>query len=93
MKPKIRKERLVNSLELFLLKQKDAILQKGFRPIEETSKEAVFQNDDTTLTIIDTDPDSDLLFIGLSGRVNSISRVHHQDAHGTFERILHQFQS
>ena len=83
----------MNSLELFLLKQKDAILQKGFRPIEETSKEAVFQNDDTTLTIIDTDPDSDLLFIGLSGRVNSISRVHHQDAHRTFERILHQFHT
>ena len=90
MKPKIRKERLVNSLELFLLKQKDAILQKGFRLIEETSTEAVYQNDDNTLTIIDTDPDSDLLFIGLSGKINSVSRVHHQDAHGTFERILHQ---
>jgi hypothetical protein len=81
----------VNSLELFQLKYKDTILQKGFRLIEETSTEAVYQNDDNTLTIIDTDPDSDLLFIGLSGRVNSISRVHHQDAHGTFERILHQF--
>lgn len=91
MKSKIRKERLVTSLELFLLKQKDTILQKGFRLIEETSTKAVYQNDDNTLTIIDTDPDSDLLFIGLSGRVNSISRVHHQDAHGTFERILHQF--
>lgn len=91
MKSKIRKERLVTSLELFLLKQKDTILQKGFRLIEETSTEAVYQNDDNTLTIIDTDPDSYLLFIGLSGRVNSISRVHHQDAHGTFERILHQF--
>ena len=81
----------MTSLELFLLKQKDAILQKGFRLVEETPKEAVFQNDDTTLTIIDTDPNSDLLFIGLSGRINSISRVHHQDAHRTFERILHQF--
>ena len=81
----------MTSFELFLLKQKDAILQKGFRLIEETSKEAVFRNKDTTLTIIDTDPDSDLLFIGLSGRVNSISRVHHHVAHGTFERILHQF--
>lgn len=91
MKSKIRKEHLVNSLELFLSKYKDAILQKGFRLIEETSTEAVYQNEDTTLTIIDTDPDSDLLFIGLSGRINSISRVHHQDAHGTFERILHQF--
>lgn len=93
MKPKIRKEPLVTSLELFLLKQKDTILQKGFHLIEETPKETVFQNDDTTLTIIDTDPDSDLLFIGLSGRVNSISRVHHQDAHGTFERIMHQFHT
>lgn len=83
----------MNSLELFLLKQKDAILQKGFRLVEETPKEAVFQNDNTTLTIIDTDPNSDLLFIGLSGKINSVSRVHHQDAHGTFERILHQFQS
>lgn len=83
----------MTSLELFLLKQKDAILQKGFRLVEETSKEAVFQNDNTTLTIIDTDPNSDLLFIGLSGKINSVSRVHHQDAHGTFERILHQFQS
>lgn len=83
----------MNSLELFQLKYKDTILQKGFHLIEETSKEAVFQNDDTTLTIIDTDPDSDLLFIGLSGKINSVSRVHHQDAHGTFERILHQFQS
>lgn len=83
----------MNSLELFQQKYKDAILQKGFRLIEETSNEAVYQNDDNTLTIIDTDPDSDLLFIGLSGHVNSISRVHHQDAHGTFERILHQFQS
>lgn len=82
----------MNSLELFLLKQKDAILQKDFHLVEETSKEAVFQNDDTTLTIIDTDPDSDLLFIGLSGKINSVSRVHHQDTHGTFERILHQFQ-
>lgn len=81
----------MNSLELFQLKYKDTILQKGFRLIEETSTEAIYQNDDNTLTIIDTDPDSDLLFIGLSGRVNSISRVHHQDAHGTFERILHQF--
>ena len=81
----------MNSLELFQLKYKEAILQKGFCLIEETSKEAVYQNENTTLTIIDTDPDSDLLFIGLSGRVNSISRVHHQDAHGTFERILHQF--
>lgn len=81
----------MNSLELFQLKYKDTILQKGFRLTEETSTEAVYQNDDNTLTIIDTDPDSDLLFIGLSGRVNSISRVHHQDAHGTFERILHQF--
>ena len=81
----------MNSLELFQLKYKDTILQKGFRLIEETSTEAVYQNDDNTLTIIDTNPDSDLLFIGLSGRVNSISRVHHQDAHGTFERILHQF--
>ena len=90
MKPKLRKDQLVNSLELFQLKYKEAILQKGFRLIEETSNEAVYQNDDNTLTIIDTDPDSDLLFIGLSGRVNSISRVHHQDAHGTFERILHQ---
>lgn len=81
----------MNSLELFQLKYKDTILQKGFRLIEETSTEAVYQNDDNTLTIIDTDPDSDLLFIGLSGRINSISRVHHQDAHGTFERILHQF--
>ena len=80
----------MNSLELFQLKYKDTILQKGFRLIEETSTEAVYQNDDNTLTIIDTDPDSDLLFIGLSGRINSISRVHHQDAHGTFERILHQ---
>lgn len=80
----------MNSLELFLLKQKDAILQKGFHLLGETSKEAVYQNDDTTLTIIDTDPDSDLLFIGLSGKINSVSRVHHQDAHGTFERILHQ---
>lgn len=93
MKPKIRKEHLVNSLELFQLKYKDTILQKGFRLIEETSNEAVYQNDDNTLTIIDTDPDSDLLFIGLSGKINSVSRVHHQDAHGTFERILHQFQS
>ena len=93
MKPKIRKEPLVTSLELFLLKQKDTILQKGFHLVEETHKEAVFQNDDTTLTIIDTDPDSDLLFIGLSGRVNSISRVHHQDTHGTFERIMHQFHT
>lgn len=83
----------MNSLELFQQKYKDTILQKDFRLLEETSTEAVYQNDDTTLTIIDTDPDSDLLFIGLSGRVNSISRVHHQDAHGTFERILHQFQS
>lgn len=83
----------MNSLELFQLKYKDAILQKGFRLIEETSTEAVFQNDDTTLTIIDTDPDSDLLFIGLSGKINSVSRIHHQDAHGTFERILHQFDS
>lgn len=83
----------MNSLELFQLKYKDAILQKGFRLIEETSTEAVYQNDDNTLTIIDTDPDSDLLFIGLSGKINSVSRVHHQDAHGTFERILHQFQS
>ena len=90
MKPKIRKERLVNSLELFQLKYKEAILQKGFRLIEETSNEAVYQNDDNTLTIIDTDPHSDLLFIGLSGKINSVSRVHHQDAHGTFERILHQ---
>ena len=81
----------MNSLELFQLKYKDTILQKGFRLTEETSTEAVYQNDDNTLTIIDTDPDSDLLFIGLSGRVNSISRVHHQDTHGTFERILHQF--
>lgn len=81
----------MNSLELFQLKYKDAILQKGFRLIEETSTEAVYQNDDNTLTIIDTDPDSDLLFIGLSGKINSVSRVHHQDAHGTFERILHQF--
>lgn len=80
----------MNSLELFQLKYKEAILQKGFRLIEETSKEAVYQNNDNTLTIIDTDPNSDLLFIGLSGRINSISRVHHQDAHGTFERILHQ---
>lgn len=80
----------MNSLELFLLKQKDTILQKGFRLVEETPKEAVFQNDNTTLTIIDTDPNSDLLFIGLSGKINSVSRVHHQDAHGTFERILHQ---
>ena len=80
----------MNSLELFQLKYKEAILQKGFRLIEETSNEAVYQNDDNTLTIIDTDPDSDLLFIGLSGQINSISRVHHQDAHGTFERILHQ---
>ena len=80
----------MNSLELFQLKYKDAILQKGFRLIEETSTEAVYQNDDNTLTIIDTDPDSDLLFIGLSGKINSVSRVHHQDAHGTFERILHQ---
>lgn len=80
----------MDSLELFQLKYKDAILQKGFRLIEETSKEAVYQNNDNTLTIIDTDPNSDLLFIGLSGRINSISRVHHQDAHGTFERILHQ---
>lgn len=78
----------MNSLELFQLKYKDAILQKGFRLIEETSTEAVYQNDDNTLTIIDTDPDSDLLFIGLSGKINSVSRVHHQDAHGTFERIL-----
>lgn len=83
----------MNSLELFQLKYKDTILQKGFRLIEETSTEAVYQNDDNTLTIIDTDPDSDLLFIGLSGKINSVSRVHHQDAHGTFERILHQFQS
>ena len=83
----------MNSLELFLSKHKDSILQKGFHLIEETPKEAVFQNNDTTLIIIDTDPDSDLLFIGLSRRVNSISRVHHQDAHGTFERILHQFDS
>lgn len=83
----------MNSLELFQLKYKDAILQKGFRLIEETSTEAVYQNDDNTLTIIDTDPDSDLLFIGLSGKINSVSRVHHQDAHGTFERILHQFQN
>ena len=83
----------MNSLELFQLKYKDTILQKGFRLIEETSTEAVYQNDDNTLTIIDTDPDSDLLFIGLSGRVNSISRVHHQDAHGTFERIMHQFHT
>lgn len=90
MKPKLRKEQLVNSLELFQLKYKEAILQKGFRLIEETSNEAVYQNDDNTLTIIDTDPDSDLLFIGLSGKINSVSRVHHQDAHGTFERILHQ---
>ena len=90
MKSKLRKEHLVNSLELFQLKYKEAILQKGFRLIEETSNEAVYQNNDNTLTIIDTDPDSDLLFIGLSGRINSISRVHHQDAHGTFERILHQ---
>lgn len=81
----------MNSLELFQLKYKDAILQKGFRLIEETSTEAVYQNDDNTLTIIDIDPDSDLLFIGLSGKINSVSRVHHQDAHGTFERILHQF--
>lgn len=80
----------MDSLELFQLKYKDAILQKGFRLIEETSTEAVYQNDDNTLTIIDTDPDSDLLFIGLSGKINSVSRVHHQDAHGTFERILHQ---
>ena len=80
----------MNSLELFQLKYKDTILQKGFRLIEETSTEAVYQNDDNTLTIIDTDPDSDLLFIGLSGKINSVSRVHHQDAHGTFERILHQ---
>lgn len=80
----------MDSLELFQLKYKDAILQKGFRLIEETSKEAVYQNNDNNLTIIDTDPNSDLLFIGLSGRINSISRVHHQDAHGTFERILHQ---
>ena len=78
----------MNSLELFQLKYKDAILQKGFRLIEETSTEAVYQNDDNTLTIIDTDPDSDLLLIGLSGKINSVSRVHHQDAHGTFERIL-----
>lgn len=83
----------MNSLELFQLKYKEAILQKGFRLIEETSNEAVYQNDDNTLTIIDTDPDSDLLFIGLSGKINSVSRVHHQDAHRTFERILHQFQS
>lgn len=48
MKSKIRKERLVTSLELFLLKQKDAILQKGFHLVEETSKEAVFQNDDSS---------------------------------------------
>lgn len=80
----------MDSLELFQLKYKDAILQKGFRLIEETSKEAVYQNNDNTLTIIDTDPNSDLLFIGLSGRINSISCVHHQDAHGTFKRILHQ---
>lgn len=80
----------MNSLELFQLKYKEAILQKGFRLIEETSTEAVYQNDDNTLTIIDTDPDTDLLFIGLSGKINSVSRVHHQDAHGTFERILHQ---
>lgn len=80
----------MNSLELFQLKYKEAILQKGFRLIEETSNEAVYQNDDNTLTIIDTDPDSDLLFICLSGKINSISRVHHQDAHDTFERILHQ---
>lgn len=83
----------MNSLELFQQKYKDSILQKGFRLLEETSTEAVYQNDDNTLTIIDTDPDSDLLFIGLSGKINSVSRVHHQDAHGTFERILHQFQS
>lgn len=83
----------MNSLELFQQKYKDSILQKGFRLIEETSTEAVYQNDDNTLTIIDTDPDSDLLFIGLSGKINSVSRVHHQDAHGTFERILHQFHS
>ena len=82
----------MNSLELFQLKYKEAILQKGFRLIEETSNEAVYQNDDNTLTIIDTDPDSDLLFIGLSGKINSVSHVHHQDTHGTFERILHQFQ-
>lgn len=81
----------MNSLELFQQKYKDSILQKGFRLLEETSTEAVYQNDDTTLTIIDTDPDSDVLFIGLSGKINSVSRVHHQDAHGTFERILHQF--
>ena len=52
MKPKIRKELLVTSLELFQLKYKEAILQKGFHLVEETHKEA---------------------------------------AHGTFERILHQF--
>ena len=80
----------MKSLELFQQKYKDAILQKGFRLIKETSNEAVYQNDDNTLTIIDTDPDSDLLFIGLSGKINSVSRVHHQDTHGTFERILHQ---
>ena len=80
----------MNSLELFQQKYKDSILQKGFRLLEETSTEAIYQNDDNTLTIIDTDPDSDLLFIGLSGKINSVSRVHHQDAHGTFERILHQ---
>lgn len=81
----------MNSLELFQQKYKEAILQKGFHLLEETSNEAVYQNNDNTLTIIDTDPDSDLLFIGLSGKINSVSRVHHQDAHGTFERILHQF--
>ena len=80
----------MNSLELFQQKYKDVILQKSFRLIEETSNEAVYQNDDNTLTIIDTDPDSDLLFIGLSGKINSVSRVQHQDTHGTFERILHQ---
>lgn len=83
----------MNSLELFQLKHKDAILQKGFRLLEETTTRAIYQNDDTTLTIIDTDPNSDLLFIGLSGRIDSISRVHHQDAHGTFNRLMHQFHN
>ena len=83
------------SLEIFLSQAKPLLENYNFKelPISTNQIYKAHNNEFETTIQITSSPKEGYVDILLDGRFNSYSCIDATDAHGTFERIMHQFHN
>lgn len=84
-----------SSLEIFLIHAKPLLENYNFveLPISTSQIYKAHNNKFDTTIQITSSPKEGYVDIILNGRFNSYSCIEATDAHGTFERIMHQFHN